>query len=137
MSKENSLFRAREYVKVKAKAIMRIPTKDGGRLHQALLDTLVEFTITEFKLDGKNEIVIRDFVDKLYPNLTKEGQIIQTKLPDDWKEVIKPHNRLISLRQLDTREIEYHKHYCSEKGCRFGDDVTCSKIRKWLKLDEK
>lgn len=137
MSKENSLARARDYIKVKAKAIMRIPTKDGGRLHKALLDTLVEFTITEFKLDYIKEAAIREYIDSLYPNLTKEGKVILEKLPDDWKEVIKPHARLLSLRQLDKREIEYHKHYCSEKGCRFGDDITCNKVRKWLKLDEK
>lgn len=137
MSKENSLSRAKDYTMIKAKAIMRIPTKDGGRLHKALLDALLDFVVTEFKLDYVKEQVVREYVDQLYPNLTKEGRVTLTKLPDDWKEVIKPHNRLFSLRQLDTREIDYHKHYCSEKGCRFGDDVTCSKIRKWLKLDEE
>ena len=137
MSKENSLSRAQDYVRVKAKAIMRIPTKDKGKLHKALLDALVEFTITEFKLDYVKGEVVRNTVDQLYPNLTKEGKVVLAKLPDDWKEVIKPHNRLFSLRQLDTREIEYHKHYCSSKGCRFGDDVTCGKVRKWLKLDEE
>lgn len=137
MSKENSLSRAQDYARIKAKAIMRIPTKDGGRLHKALLDTLVEFTIEEFKLDYVKEQILRNSIDELYPNLTKEGRIKLEKLPDDWKEVIKPHTNLTSLRQLGTREINYHKHYCSEKGCRFGDNETCKKLRKWLKLDEK
>lgn len=137
MSKENSLSRAKDYTMIKAKAIMRIPTKDGGRLHKALLDALLDFVVAEFKLDYVKEQVVREYVDQLYPNLTKEGKVKLTKLPDDWKEVIKPHNRLFSLRQLGDREAEYHKHYCSKNGCRFGDDVNCSKIRKWLHLDEE
>ena len=137
MSKTNSLSRAKDYVQVKAKAIMRIPTKDSGRLHQALLDTLVEFTIKEFQLDTKNELAVRDYIENLYPNLTKEGKIKIEKLPDDWREVIQPHFRLTSLRQLSDREISYHKHYCKKGSCRFGDNVVCSKIRAWLHLDEE
>lgn len=137
MSKENSLYRAKDYARIKAKAIMRIPTKDGGKLHKALLEALLNFIVDEFNLSAENELAVKECIDSLYPNLTKEGKTKLEKLPDDWKEVIKPHNRLISLKQLDTRESDYHAHYCSSKGCRFGQDYTCSKIRKWLKLDEK
>lgn len=120
------------YIEPKARYIVRMHTKDGNRLKNKLLETLIQDTVEYYHLDSVQEAKARRIVKMVKLN-NIGGVDIKPEvknLPNNWKDIINVNRKsLFSYKQLTREEIQLHKHYCTKDKCAFVDNKLCPVVR--------